>query len=74
LREVLRRHHAQREPGVDELVRQPLDGRAATLEDRAEADLARVVDAIVDGSERPAFVEVGRMDAVPGGAELVGRR
>ena len=64
LRQHLRRHHAEREAAVDELVREILGRGAAALEDRAEADLSRVRDAVVDRVEGLALVEVGRVHYV----------
>ena len=74
LGEQLRRHHAEGEPGVDDVVGQALRGQPAALEHRVEADLLRAPDALVEIVERPAFVEVGDVHHAPRGAELVGER
>ena len=70
----LRRHHPERESAVDELVRQALSGESTALEDRVEADLLRVADALVERSERLAVIEIRSMDGVSGSAEFVRER
>jgi hypothetical protein len=67
----LRREHPEREPGVDDVVRQAVRGKAAALEDRAEADLFGVPDAVRELGEGPALVEIGRVNDVSGRAELL---
>ena len=67
----LRGQHAEREPRVDELVRQALDGGPAALDDRVEADLLGVPDAVLQRAEGLAVVQVGDGHPVPGRAELV---
>ena len=49
LRQHLRSHHAEREASIDELVRQALSGKPTPLEDRVEADLLGVANALVQG-------------------------
>ena len=70
----LRRHPAEREPGIDKLRRQALGRGAATLQDRVEADLSGVVNALVDRVEGLAVVEIRRVNDVPSSPELVGER
>ena len=65
LGQLLRRHHPEREPGVDELGRQPVGGPHPTLDDLAEADLAGVGHALVERVERAAVVEVGACTVCP---------
>jgi hypothetical protein len=72
LRERLRGHAAEREPGVHDVDRQPGRELRAAVDDALEAGLARVRDALVDVVERVAVVEVGRVDGVAGLAQLVG--
>ena len=72
LGEQLRRHHAEREPCVDELVRELLGGEPPTLHDRVETDLLRVADALVEVVERLAVVQVRRVDGVPDGSQVLG--
>jgi hypothetical protein len=74
LGEELRRHAAEREARVDELVGQTFCRCAAAIEDRPEADFARIADAVVDRVERVAVVEIGGVDRVSGCAQLVGER
>jgi hypothetical protein len=71
LRERLRRHDAEREPGVDDPSRQAFGGGLAPLEDRAEAGLSRVTDAVFEVVEGVALVEVRRVHDMPAGAELI---
>ena len=72
LRQHLSRHRPEREPGVDELVRQAVGGEATALADRPEANLRRVPDTLVEVDERLTVVEIRGMNDVPGSAELVG--
>ena len=74
LREHLRRHAAEREAGIDKLRRQVLGRGAAALQDRVEADLSGVVNALVDRVEGLAVVEIRRVNDVPCSPELVGER
>ena len=67
----LRGQHPEREPGVDDLVRQALGGGPAALDDRVESDLPGVGDAVRQGAEGLALVEVGHGHPVAGAAELV---
>ena len=55
-------------------MRQPFGAESASLEDVSESDLLRVADALVQVIERIAVVEVGRVNNVPGSAELIGER
>ena len=52
LRELLRRHHPEREAGVDELARQLVRRAHAALDDLAEADLLGVRHTLVDASPK----------------------
>ena len=70
----LRGQHAEREAGVDDAVGQALGGEPATLDDRVEADLLGMADALVEGLERCAVVEIGHGDVMPRGAQLAGER
>jgi hypothetical protein len=70
----LRGQHAEREAGVDDAVGQALGGEPATLDDRVEADLLGMADALVEGLERFAVVEIGHGDVMPRGAQLAGER
>src|SRR5258708_22461 len=72
LGQLLRRHHSEREPGIDKVARQAFGRTATALRNRLEADLLRVADALVEVGEGVAVVEVGRVDNVSGGAQLVG--
>jgi len=70
----LRRHHPQREADVDDFARQLLGGEPATLDDRVEADLLGVADALVELVEDLAVVEIRCVDDVSGSAECIGER
>ena len=70
----LRGHHSEREPRIDELARQPIRGASTALHDRAEANLPRVADALVEVGEGLAVVEVGGVDDVSGSSQPVGER
>src|SRR4029453_16239091 len=74
LRQRLRRHDAEREAAVHELVREILGCGAPALEDRAEADLTGVRDAVVDRVEGLALKEIGRVDDVARGSKPVRER
>lgn len=63
-----------REAGVDERVRQAVGGEPALLEDRVEADLLGVGNALVDRGERSAVVAIRGVNRVTGRAKLVGER
>ena len=65
---------AEREAGIDELVRQAVGGEPTALGDRLEADLLGVADALVEVGEGLAVVEVRGVDDVPGSSQLVGER
>jgi hypothetical protein len=65
------RHHAERHACVDDPVRELLGGGAAALDDRVEPDLLGVSDALRDLREAPALEEIGDVDDVPRGAQVV---
>ena len=71
LGQLLRRQHAEREPGVDDLVRQVFSGKLAAFDDGVEADLFGVGDAVVQAGEGLAVVQVGHGHLVAGPAQLV---
>src|SRR5207302_6836777 len=64
--------HAQREAGVDDLVRQGVGGTPAALNDRIEAHFLGVADSVRQLGENPAFVEVRGVHDVSGCAESIG--
>ena len=72
LSQHLRRQHAEREPGIDEVIGQALGGDPTALEDGVEAHLLGVGDALVEGVERCAIVEIGNGDLMSGSTQLVG--
>ena len=72
--ELLGGHHAEREAGVDDLGAHALAGRHAALGQRTEPDVAGEGHAVVDRLERAPVEQVGRVDGVPGLADLVGER
>ena len=74
LGELLRDHLAEREARVDELGRQVVGGPDAALEDRVEPDFLDEGHALVDRFEGPSVEQVGRVDGVAGGSQLVGER
>lgn len=74
LRQLLRRHDAQREAGVDELGGQLVGGPDAAPEDLVEADLPGVADSGIQGVERAAVIAVRRVHGVTGAAQFVGER
>jgi hypothetical protein len=67
LGERLRRQHPEREADVRERVRQALRGGDAARDHGAEADLARVRDALVERLEGAAVVEVRHVHGVARG-------
>ena len=67
-------HDSEREPGIDELVRQAGRREPAALLNRPEANLLRVADALVEVGEGLAVVEVGRVNDVAGGSQFVRER
>jgi hypothetical protein len=72
LGKLLRRHHAQGEPGVDQPVTPDLLRRVEpALQDRPEPGLLRVGDAGIEVVERVALVQVGDVDGVTSGAQFV---
>jgi len=74
LGEALRRQHAEGEPQVDQCGRKPLDRADPPLHHLAEADLPHVRHPVLQGRERAALVQVGRVHGVPGRAQVVGER
>ena len=64
LGELLGRHDPEGEAGVDELRRQPFGGGDAALEQRTEAQLLGVGNAVVELGERLAVVQIGGVDDV----------
>jgi hypothetical protein len=74
LSQHLRRQHAEREPGVDDVRAQILGGGPAAPDDLAEADLLGVGHAAGQIGEGPAVVEIRRVHDVAARAELVGER
>jgi hypothetical protein len=75
LGELLRRQDAEREPGVDDLVRERLGGAGATGDDLVgEAELPGVRHPVLDGREGASVEEIRRMDGVPRRPQLVGER
>jgi hypothetical protein len=70
----LRREHSERKAGIDQLGGQPIDRLDATLDHLAEADLLGMADPLLDGGERAAIEEIGRVHGVPGKAQFVGER
>ena len=59
---------------IDKFRRQVLGRGAAALQDRVEADLSGVVNALVDRAEGLALLAIRRVNDVPGSPELVGER
>jgi hypothetical protein len=68
----LRRQHPEREPGIDDLVRQAVGGESTALDDRVEADLLGVANAVGEFGEGLAFAEIRGVNDVSGSAELIG--
>ncbi len=68
----LRGQHPEREPRIDDFVRQAVSGESAALDDRVEADLLGVANAIGEFGKGLAVVEVRGVDDVSGSAEFVG--
>jgi len=71
LRELLRRHYAEREAGVDELVGQRVRGVHPAFDHRAETDLSGVRETLVDRAEGATVEEVGGVHRVAGASQLV---
>ena len=74
LGELLGWHHAEREPGVDEVRRQVLDGCHPTIEEGVEPDGARVRHALVERRERAPVEQVRCVHGVPDLPQLVRER
>jgi hypothetical protein len=70
----LRRHHPEREPRIDHVVRQAVSGQSTALDDRVEADLLGVANAVGEFGEGLAVVEIRGVNDVSGGAEFIGER
>jgi hypothetical protein len=70
----LRGQHPQREPGIDDFARQVLRREPAALDDRVEANLLGVADALVELGEELAVVEIRGVNDVAGSAEFIGER
>jgi hypothetical protein len=64
--QLLGRHPAEREAGVDELGRQVLRRSDAVVEERAESDLAGVCNSLLDRVKGLSVVEIWRVHGVPG--------
>jgi hypothetical protein len=67
----LRWHHAEREPGVRELVRKCLGSNATSFNDGVESDLLGVGDAYREVAEGSACVEVWDVYDVSLGAKPI---
>jgi len=74
LGEPLRWHHPEREAGIDELGRQAIGGESTAFSKGVEAELLGVANALVEGRERLAVVEVGGVNDVSGSSQLVSER
>ena len=72
--ELLRRQHAEREPGVYELGGQLVGDADAALPHVVESDLTDVGDTLVNALERASVEQVRRVHGVPGGPQVVGER
>jgi hypothetical protein len=68
----LRRQNPEREPGIDDFVRQAVSGESGALDDRVEADLLGVANAVGEFGEDLAVVEIRRVHDVSGSAESIG--
>jgi hypothetical protein len=64
----------EREPGIDDLVRQDVSGESTALDDGVEPDLLGVANAVGEFDEGLAVVEIRGVNDVSGGAELIGER
>src|ERR1017187_8878816 len=73
LRQLLGREHPEREAGVHQPGGQSFDG-LVTAPDHlvGEADLLGMTHPLLQGAEGAAIEQVGRVDGVPGTAQLVG--
>ncbi len=72
LGQLLRRQHAQREPGVDQFGRQALGGLDSAFEQGAEALLLGEPHPFVQVVKGPAFVKVRGVDGVPALTQSLG--
>ena len=70
----LRRQHPEREAGIDDFGRQAVSGESAALDDRVEADVLGVANAVGEFAEGLAGVEIRGMNDVSGSAEFLGER
>jgi hypothetical protein len=68
------RHHAERHACVDDPVRKRLGGGGAACDDRVEPDLLGVRDALRDLREAPALEEIGDVDDMTRGSQVVRER
>jgi hypothetical protein len=72
LGEHLRRQYPERKPGIDDFVRQAVSGESPALDDRVEADLLGVANAVCELGEGVAVVEIRGVNDVSGSAKLIG--
>jgi hypothetical protein len=70
----LRRQRPEREAGVDDFVRQAFSGESAAPDDRVEADLLGVANAVGEFGEGLAGVEIRGMSDVSGSTKFLGER
>jgi hypothetical protein len=68
LRQALRRHHAEREAGVDQGGRQLLGRPDIALDQRSEPDPTGVAHPFLQGGEGATVVQVWRVNGVAGAA------
>ena len=68
----LRRHHSERHPGIDDLVRQAVSGESPTFPDRVETDLFSVADTLKELGKDPAVIEIRGVHDVSGSTEFIG--
>ena len=72
LRESLRREHAKREAGVDQLIGKSVRRLRAALDDLlGEADLRGVSHSFLDACERATVEKIGRVYGVAAASQLV---
>jgi hypothetical protein len=64
--------HPEREPGIDDFVRQAVSGESTALDDCLEADLFGVANAVSEFGEGLAVVEIWGVNDVSGSAEFIG--
>ena len=68
----LRGQHPEREPGVDDAIRQAVRSKATALDDRIEADFLGIANAVGEVGEDLAVLEIRRVHDVSGSAESIG--